>query len=126
MNFEFKEDLKVYVENTDFYKEGGDCIENYKQSVENEMKKRKDTLKDFENSYKIFSIYGVDINEKQYKSVHCTLTEQVRNIEKYYELLEFFIEEKQKKCVHKDMKYMCHDSHYDYYKCDKCGFNEKY
>ena len=126
MNFEFKEDLKVYVENTDFYKEGGDCIENYKQSVENEMKKRKDTLIDFENSYKIFSIYGVDINEKQYKSVHCTLTEQVRNIEKYYELLEFFIEQKQKKCDHKNMKYIWHDSHYDYYKCDKCGFNEKY
>ena len=126
MNFEFKEDLKVYVENTDFYKEGSDCIENYKQSVENEMKKRKDTLNDFENSYKIFSIYGIDINEKQYKSVHCTLTEQVRNIEKYYELLEFFIEEKQKKCDHKDMKYIGHGSHYDYYKCDKCGFNEKY
>ena len=126
MNFEFKEDLKVYVENTDFYKEGADCIENYKQSVENEMKKRKDTLIDFENSYKIFSIYGVDINEKQYKSVDCTLAEQVRNIEKYYELLEFFIEEKQKKCDHKDMKYIWRDSHYDYYKCDKCGFNEKY
>lgn len=126
MNFEFKEDLKVYVENTDFYKEGSDCIENYKQSVENEMKKRKDTLIDFENSYKIFSIYGVDINEKQYKSVHCTLTEQVMNIEKYYELLEFFIEQKQKKCDHKNMKYIWHDSHYDYYKCDKCGLNEKY
>ena len=126
MNFEFKEDLKVYVENTDFYKEDDDCVENYKRCVENEMKKRKDTLNDFENSYEIFSIYGVDINEKQYKSVHCTLTEQVRNIEKYYELLEYFIKEKQKKCDHKDMKYMWHDSHYDYYKCDKCGFNEKY
>ena len=35
MNFEFKEDLKVYVENTDFYREDGDCIETYKQIVEN-------------------------------------------------------------------------------------------
>ena len=94
-------------------------------NLKNEMKKRKDTLNDFENSYKIFSIYGIDINEKQCKSVHCTLTEQVRNIEKYYELLEFFIEEKQKKCDHKDMKYIWHDSHYDYYKCDKCGLNER-
>lgn len=126
MSFEFKEDLEVYVENTDFYREDGDCIEIYKQSVENEMKKRKDTLKDFEESGRIFSIYGIDINEEKYKSVHCKLIEQVRIIENHYELLEQFIEQKQKKCEHKAMKYIWHDSHYDYYKCDKCGFNEKY
>ena len=69
--------------------------------------------------------YELNLYEKEYQSL-TKWNSLVENIEKYYELLEFFIEEKQKKCDHKDMKYIGHGSHYDYYKCDKCGFNEKY
>lgn len=35
------------------------------------------------------------------------------------------IEYQQSICKH-DLKYIGHDSHYDYYKCSKCGYEHKY
>ena len=72
-------------------------------------------------------LIGYDINFDSEKLEHViyALHETINELKVEMNLIGDEIEKIQRECEH-EMVYDGHDSHYDYYRCSKCGFEDRW
>ena len=69
-------------------------------------------------------LYHIEVGKK-FKDAYEEIAEVIKDISFYQDLLNDFLKERRKNCRH-DWVEQGHDSHYDYYKCRKCGKEERW
>lgn len=97
-------------------------LKEYSEYINTQVGNSEKELKALEDSYKLLDFYDVIVpeNKSRYDYVHSIIKKKIDNWTEYKNLFRKLIEDKRNNCEHKYV-YDGHDSHYDYFRCDKCG-----
>lgn len=122
------DDLHAYVMNTPYQSDDRslysikDYISDIKEHIHyinteiDRLIIAKNALRDFAVDYK---------KESLDESIE-SLKYELDMYNKYIENVKTFLKDKQTKVCEHQMRNLGHDSHYEYYICDNCGFEERY
>ena len=101
------------------------CLSEYETKLKKDHEYIVDKLEEIRKAAKIIIYFGLLIGKDSFE-VRVELIKGIKDrIEK--STMEFMnmLYIKQKSCQH-DYKNVGHDSHYDYYMCDKCGSQDRW
>lgn len=121
------EELRKFISETDYFHSNfnHNVIKDYISKVNDGYNNALSERKLIDNAALDFYGYDIEIDNDKYREVMKELNEKVEIYSKHKELITKLLEEKQKQCPHDNWHYTGHDSHYDYYVCEKCGKEDR-
>lgn len=120
--FQFKteEELRAFIAYNSYSE-----IKKYKDDLLKHLNSLYDIRNKINYSVNELENYDIKCNTISYDNVINTINEEIKPLQEHSKLIKKYLEEKQRYCDHHDWIYYVHDSHYDYYKCSKCGAESK-
>lgn len=117
--------LKEFIDNTDYQTHFNDSsIKKYIDDAFIQFKNMENTTKELMNAEEAFKKYNIPYDKNVYDNALSDLVEKENDYNNHIKLVYSLLKEKEDKCEH-EFSYEGHDSHYDYYVCQKCGKQEK-
>lgn len=99
-------------------------MEHYSQ-VSNELKTCEKKIEDMKSSMKVMESYISSKDREKIGSIISCNQERVFELKSELNMIGDEIERLQSGCEHTWVN-TGHDSHYDYYRCSKCGFEDRW
>ena len=121
IHFQFKEEdeLRTFIAYNS-YKE----IEKYIDNLRRNLNSLYDKRNSINNAVNELKKHGIKCDQYSYDENMDYINEDIKPLKKHWDLIDKYLKEKQEHCDH-DWIYDGRDSHYDYYKCSKCGKESK-
>ena len=119
MDLKTEDELRVFIACSSF-----DEIEDYSSNIKKELNSNYDNRNTIDNAVKTLNGFGIKCDRYSYAEIITHINEDIKPLKEHLDLIYKYLKEKQEHCTH-DWVYDSHDSHYDYYKCAKCGLEDK-
>ena len=102
------------------YSSDGYAIEDEFDALGHKLSEVDEKLKKLDNAKNVFVEFNVSYDDESFNKSYNELMKLRKEVSSKYNRFINHLSKKQDKCEH-NFRNIGHDSHYDYYKCDKCN-----
>lgn len=119
MDLKTEDELRAFIAYSSF-----DEIDDYSSNIKKELNSNYDNRNTIDNAVKTLNGFGIKCDRYSYAEIMTHINDDIKPLKEHMGLIDKYLKGKQEHCIH-DWVYDGHDSHYDYYKCAKCGLEDK-